>query len=102
MTSAFRKLAGVLIFFGLFWLVWKFVAFNPEPLQLRIFNYRTVEMSAGLLSVFIFVAGILLSTFLFFSAVVGSRLEKRRLARENESLQRLLNEHLEAAKKRLG
>lgn len=99
MTTAFRRLLFLVFFIGVFLLLWKFVEFNTEPLQLRFFSFRTLEAPAGLIVLLCFLAGLLVSSFLFFSIVVSTRLERRRLIREAESLQKLLSQQMESAKK---
>lgn len=93
MGKAFRQLLTVLLILISFWLLWVFAKSNPEPLQLKFLNWRSLEVSTGLLVSIVFFLGVLVSGFFFFSLVVSTLLEKRRILRENESLQRLLNQH---------
>ena len=78
-------------------MLWNFVRDNPEPIQLRVWIWRSLEMPTGLIAIAIFVGGILLSSLLFFSVLASSSFEKRRLRREIDALQKMIKENLTQA-----
>jgi len=99
MGKAIRQLLTILVALGIFWLLWIFAQGNPEPLQLKFHSWRTLEIQTGILILGVFALGVLVSAFFLFSILVMSMVDKRRLRRENESIQRLLDQHYSSSSK---
>lgn len=89
-----KRLARLILFLTLVvasaLLLTRFLSDNEELVQLRFINWRTKEISQALLTLIAFLSGIGLAIVLLFSAVVSKSMQVRRLRRENEALQRLV------------
>ena len=72
------------------YLVSVFLDANREMVQLRFSLWRTRDVALGLLVCFSFVLGLLISAGILTTALVSKILETKRLHRENDALQRLL------------
>jgi uncharacterized integral membrane protein len=72
------------------YLVSVFLDANREMVQLRFSLWRTKDVGLGLLVSFSFVLGLAISAGILTTALISKMLESKRLHRENDALQRLL------------
>jgi len=91
----------ILILLGLtFFVGWRFIEENPEPLQLQIFYWRLLPVSLGTLVLISLAIGFLVSFLIFMTWGASLLWETRRLRRETSSLQRMLDRHLASSNSR--
>ena len=71
-------------------LINRFLQSNQELVQLQFIYWRTKEFALGALVSLSFLLGLLISSGILTSQLVSKTLEARRMRRENDALQRLL------------
>lgn len=96
MKKAFGFVVFVGIVLGAAFLLNQFLLDNPAGVQLRFFQWRTKEVSMGTLVCVIFLFGLVAPFLMMFGPYVSKTVELKRLHKENEALQTLVDE----AKKR--
>ncbi len=91
MKSALKLMILILALVGISWTLFIFHQENLDPVRLYLGSYRTRELALGALVMGAFVVGLLLGGLVFFSVVMSVQLERRRLRKEIEALQRVLS-----------
>jgi uncharacterized integral membrane protein len=90
MIRPLKMIFTVLLMVAGGFLVHRFLDTNSEMIQLQFWKYRTKEMGLGSVVTLSFVIGLVISSGILTSSLISKILEARRLHRENEALQRLL------------
>jgi len=80
----------ILLIVGAGYLLSRFLDANREIVQLQFMLWRSKQLPLGILVTASFALGLVLSSGILVSSLLSKTFEARRLHRENEALQRLL------------
>lgn len=83
---------GLVFFLGFVFVVIQFMNDNSDAVQLQFMAWRTKSLSLGMMAFLLFITGFAVAFILALGAVISQSIEAARLRRENQALQKLLEE----------